>query len=119
MKELRLNIKHISRITIYDKLQDNSYFWDKQSKFLWFITAKEGFYYYDMFGCKYRTPEEMKNIDHRYIEDKKVFYDPHIEIKTTDGKTTILWFKSVSELYNFLNQYQLKSITWVTHKVDD
>jgi hypothetical protein len=115
MTGLKLNIEHITRILVFEKHQDYSYVWHKENKFLGIVTRKEGFYYHDCFSCTYQLPEEMKALPCRFIEDNKVFYEPYIDIRTTDGKTTTLWFKTATELHNFLDQEEFKNITWVKY----
>ena len=117
MDTTKLNVKHISKIRVIEKEQDDRYVWIVGTRFLWF-TVKTGFFWAlgGRYGSYiYTSPEEVANLRHRYVEDKKVFYKPHIEIITTDGKTTTFWFDTMREIIDFLNKEEFKEATWITY----
>lgn len=109
---IKLNVKHISKISVIEKLQDTNYEWLTEGRFLGFLTRTEGMYYTSWGSSDLTNTEHLR---HRYVEDKQVFYKPHIEIITTDGKTTTFWFDTMREIVDFLNKEEFKEATWITY----
>lgn len=117
----KLNIAQICSIKSFLKASHNFLKWADKKKFLFFFTrnVKPGFYYsYTLGEPIYFSKEEIENggyfnNKYLYVENNKVYYFPHIEIKMSDGKEFAKYFKTKDELLNFMNSDKLKEINWI------
>ena len=104
-------IHGISRINVFPKYEDQEYVIEE-------ITERKGFL--KIFGPKvttkiihrgwstYSKPLAEWSKEHHYIENDRVYMDPHADIHYTDGQRKSVFFKTVVELDKFVEE--LKSL---------
>lgn len=107
----KINPAQICLMRIYKKKEHNYIRWREAFKLFGITFSSEGFYY-EFVSSEYMTEEEIISRG-CYIEDKKVYYEPHIDIIMANDRTHTVNFNSISELEDFLNSEELASVKWV------
>ena len=63
--------------------------------------------------CEDFTLAEIFGGDELYIEGERIFYYPHLEIRMVSGKTYTKYFKTIDEVYGYIN-YNMNGINFIT-----
>ena len=109
----KINADQICSIEIYRKLKYKDYFYREGKKSFWGNT-KEGFYHYiGIAREEYISSEEIEKDQDIYVDGKSVYYRPHIDFKMSNGVTHTKFFKTESDLDDYLKQPELASIKFI------
>ena len=87
--------------------------------FLFFWKQKEGFYYtYTISSPVCYTTEEIESGNffgnrNLYVEGDTVYYYPHIEITMSNGKVYEKYFKTETELTEYMRSDDMRGIKWI------
>lgn len=110
-EQLSINIEQICSLNINYKKLCREYVYKPEIKIFKFIRLnKEGFH--DSFG-DFISNESILKDDILYIENKKVFYVPHILIKLSNDTQQHVWFKNDKELTDYVEQIKTKAGKWI------
>lgn len=109
MIELKINANQISSIKIYIKHESRRYEYKSAKKNL-FVNRKEGFYHIVLGDYDYLTMDDIKKSKQFYVENNKLYYYPHIEVRMSNNNYFEQYFKTEEELQTFLNLPELKNI---------
>ena len=107
-----INKEQICSVKVQLELLHHDYEWHNEKRFLGFVIKKEGFrHYFDGYISAYngvfdenRILEMSKNV---IILHHKVFYKPHLDIKTSDKETHTIFFEKASFLHNFIEIHNI------------
>jgi hypothetical protein len=97
-----INKSQITTIITNFSSLNSSYKYKKKTGF-WIFTKPAGFYW-DYFREFITTEEELVKSGNYYVKDNKVYYNPHLTIKLTDGQIRTLWFKTEQEMLDYKEQ---------------
>ena len=107
----KLNIKQIVSIRSFEK-SDYFFLTYKEARGYWFWKTEAGFYD-SLFPKSAKTKEQVEKDGTLIVEGKRVYYRPHVEIKTSDGRKHTKFFKTVDGMKKFLNLPELKYLTFI------
>lgn len=111
---VKLNSAHIVKASVFRKLANWRYEWREETTFLWMKWSDAGYYYIFTIGSpEMYTVEQIEEEGTMFCEDKKVYYKPHIDFKTTDDKTVTKYFDTVEEMEALLETPEMKEIKWI------
>jgi hypothetical protein len=48
-----------------------------------------------------------------FIEDNKIYYYPHLEIKMANQTVHNIFFKTIEELNKFIETEPMKNVAWI------
>jgi hypothetical protein len=100
-----LNKEQICSVTIILKQTCKWYEYRERKKFLFFTIREEGFYYtYSITGDVYTKKEEIEENTRLFVDGKKVFCKPHIEIRMSDRTVSTLFFKDEEALNDYVDK---------------
>jgi hypothetical protein len=92
-----INTDTICRVSLFTKELHRTFSWEDRKTFLGFEIQPAGIY--GLFS-EMVTDEFLK--EHSlYLEDGKVYYEPHIEIHMADGKCKTKWFDTEDAAVEF------------------
>ena len=116
MKDLtEINKEQIAVVKAIFKKQEHWYKF-RQAKKYWFsfLNQKEGFYFtFTISSPECVSNEEIELDGKKYIENKNVFYYPHLEIRMSNDDVFYKYFKSGVELLSYLAN-DLKGINFIS-----
>ena len=107
---LRINISQINSIEAIIK-QQHKFIEYKPFKKKFFGNQKAGFY--DWLHDRYIEINEILESGDYYIEDNKIYYYPHLEIRMGDKSRHFKYFKDVDQLNKFILSKKLKINKWI------
>jgi hypothetical protein len=103
MKTIKINIKQVCKLVIFDHLEDDRYYYHEKRHF-W--NKKSGFYKESFLGSDTWVDKEyIEATAILYIESYKVYYKPHVDIYLSNGHVITNWHESVHSLYKFIDEY--------------
>lgn len=92
-----LTEEYIVSVKLFEKqLRPEIYFSEGIKKTFWRSGRPSGFYKFDIYSHTFLDEGCIKRMN-CYIEGRSVYYYPHIEIKTRDGKSHCQFFDTVDE----------------------
>lgn len=101
-----IDYNKITRLNVYRKLRNTHYQWYNKKKLFGFIPyIQGGFYKWGVRG-QYHVKNENIISDRLYIEDKHVYYYPHMDIVLSDGSEHTKYFRTVEELIEETNKQE-------------
>jgi hypothetical protein len=106
---MKINVDKICVMRIYRKAQHPYIEWHSAFKIFGITLSQEGFYY-RLVTSERMGVEDIESNDELYVEDKTVYYKPHVEIEMANNRTITKWFDSEPELDVFLNSDELKQV---------
>jgi hypothetical protein len=110
----KLNVSQICSINAIVKAEHNWYKYRKECKFLGIRISKEGFYHtFSLSGGDYIERELITGDSRMFIEGKKVFWYPHLEITMSNEHQFNKFFKSKQELEDYIESEELKVNKWL------
>jgi hypothetical protein len=77
------------------------------------ITLSPGGFYYTYIGSEYRSVNDITSDGKLYIEDKTVYYRPHVELEMVNDRKTQIWFDDEAELDVFINSEVMKKVKFI------
>lgn len=110
----KLNVSQITSIEAFINRRNYLYEYFDEVKFLGLTIIKEGYRYEPTRIHNYKcTKEQIEKDGEKVCKDKKVFYNPHLEINMSNGSTFKKFFKTKEELMDYINSNELKVNNWI------
>lgn len=106
----KINLDQVCTINVRTKQICCDYEYRKETRFLYWVLEKEGFYYVYTLN-PYRVSEEViSKKETLYVEDKVVYYKPHVEFKMSNDHRYEKFFDTVPQLEEFMNLPEISSL---------
>lgn len=110
----KLNVGQIVQVRAFLKYESGHYEYRENKKFLWIFPIEDGFYYTFTINSPYKcTRERIEKDGKLYVEGKKVFHYPHLEILMSSGNEYTKYFKTEQELRDFMDSDVMKGIKFI------
>jgi hypothetical protein len=105
----KINVDQICVMRVHRKTPHRYIEWRSAFKIFGITLSQEGFYYVFV-GSEYRSIEDINSDCRLRIEDKTVYYKPHVELEMSNDRTTTVWFENEAELDAFINSEEMKQV---------
>lgn len=111
----KLNVSQICKINAVVKEKCDWIIYSEKQKLLFFTIQKEGFYDYS--GLSFSGIQTCEALilkeGNKFIENKEVFFYPHLELYMSNQAKYYKWFKTKEELENYIESEELKVNKWL------
>ncbi len=116
MKNTKLNKEQICSVRTHVKLRNKWYSYDDPTTLFGFKVSNGGWHDIVTIGGKqYQTKEQIEKSGRLIcdVEQMKVYFKPHVEIRMSDGSEYEKFFETESDLNEFMSSEDMKNINWI------
>lgn len=94
----KINLEQICSVREYPKLENHKYKWQDEYRHWFWKNQPEGFYVDNYPENILMTKEQIEQVGKCYVEDKKVFFKPHVHVTLSNKNYYEKYFKTVEEM---------------------
>jgi len=111
---LKVNPQQICFVRSYFKSRCRWYEYREESGWIW----KDPAGFYDCTGLTpYLADKQVEQNKCLYVEDKIVYYKPHVELIMSNKEIIEKYFNTEQELLDFMNNEPMNHIPWVNREM--
>lgn len=117
MKMNKINAEQICSLRVFTKKVCTHYEYKEEKRFLGFLIKESGYYFtYTISTPNLVSESQILSNNIYYLEDKIVYYKPHLIMTTSDNNCHIKYFDNEQGLNDFMQSDLMKSIKWIDIK---